>query len=378
MRSGCRMGGWVAAVLVGVVALQGCSSYERPDPTPLQPLTPEIAGRQVWQAELGSKVTFPMAIALRQGQFFAASDNGTVLALDARSGRELWRTRLKDELSAGVGSDGRLVAVATRGNQIVVLEKGTERWRATLDAKVLTAPLVAGERVFVVGVDRVIHAFDALDGRKLWTLRRPGDALTLAQAAVLTPYRDTLVAGQGNRLLGLDPLKGTVRWEVSVTNPRGSNEVERLADLVGPVARVGNALCVRAFQTAVGCVDLDRGAVQWSNTGGGLEAVSADADYVFGADASDRMFARRRSDGALVWTSDRFLNRQLSAPVSAGKSVVFGDLQGWVHFLTRDAGKPVLRLPTDGSALVGPPVVAEDTTLLVATRKGGLYAFRPE
>jgi outer membrane protein assembly factor BamB len=37
-----------------------------------------------------------------------------------------------------------------------------------------TAPLVAGERVFVMGVDRVVHAFDATDGKKLWVLQRPG------------------------------------------------------------------------------------------------------------------------------------------------------------------------------------------------------------
>ena len=67
---------------------------------------------------------------------------------------------------------------------------------------------MAGERVFVVGVDRVVHAFDALDGRRLWTLQRPGDALTLSQGGVLRPFKDTLLAGQGPRLAGVDPLKG--------------------------------------------------------------------------------------------------------------------------------------------------------------------------
>jgi outer membrane protein assembly factor BamB len=36
-----------------------------------------------------------------------------------------------------------------------------------------------------------------------------------------------------------------------------------------------------------------------------------------------------------------------------------------------------LRLPTDGSGVVGAPVVS-GTTLLVVTRAGGLYAFRPQ
>ena len=85
-----------------------------------------------------------------------------------------------------------------------------EAWRAQLNSRVSTAPLVAGERVFVMGVDRAVQAFDAKDGTRLWTLQRPGDALTLLQNGVLTAVKDTLVAGQGPRLAGIDPTRATV------------------------------------------------------------------------------------------------------------------------------------------------------------------------
>jgi outer membrane protein assembly factor BamB len=105
--------------------------------------------------------------------------------------------------------------------------------------------------------------------------------------------------------------------------------------------------------------------------------VTADADYVFSADASDRIAARKRADGFNVWTSERLLNRELSAPLATGKTVVFGDFEGQVHFLSRETGVLQLRLPTDGSAIVSAPVVSE-TTMLVVTRAGGVFAFRPE
>jgi hypothetical protein len=37
----------------------------------------------------------------------------------------------------------------------------------------------------------------------------------------------------------------------------------------------------------------------------------------------------------------------------------------------------LLRLTTDGSAIVAQPVVS-GTVMLVVTRKGGLFAFRPQ
>jgi outer membrane assembly lipoprotein YfgL len=363
--------------LLALAFLAACASSDKAPPAPLQPVAPQIAGRQVWQYRLDGNARFPLSVAVTPGQFVLASDRGVVVALEPKSGSEIWRVDVRADLSAGVGSDGRFSAVVTQDNELVILVAGTERWRKRLDAKVVTAPLVAGERVFVVGVDRVVSAFDALDGRKLWVLRRPGDALTLSQPSVIAAYKDTLLVGQGARLLGLDPLRGTVRWEAALSTPRGSNEVERLADLVGPAARVGSMFCVRAFQSAVGCVDAERGTLSWAGQGGGIQSVAADADYVFSADASDRIAARKRADGFNVWTSERLLNRELSAPLATGKTVVFGDFEGQVHFLSRETGVLQLRLPTDGSAIVSAPVVSE-TTMLVVTRAGGVFAFRPE
>ncbi|HSN31685.1 MAG TPA: PQQ-binding-like beta-propeller repeat protein, partial [Ideonella sp.] len=291
-------------------------------------------------------------------------------------GHELWRTEINARLAAGVGTDGRYAAVVTRDNELQVLDRGRPLWHATLASRVETAPLVAGERVFVMGVDRAVHAFDAASGARLWSFARPGDALTLAQAGVVTAWGNTLLVGQGPRLAGLDPLDGSLRWETAIATPRGTNEVERLADLVGPAARVGKTLCVRAFQSAVGCVDAERGTLLWSKNAGGNQAVDADADHVYGADASDRVTAWKLASGDVAWTHERFLNRGLSAPRALADAVVFGDAEGYVHFLARDSGATLQRLPTDGTAVVGKPALA-GTTLLVVTRGGGVYAFRP-
>jgi outer membrane protein assembly factor BamB len=227
-----------------------------------------------------------------------------------------------------------------------------------------------------MSVDRAVHAFDAIDGRRLWLLQRPGDALTLAQSGVLAVYRDTLLVGQGPRLAGVDPLRGSVRWEVPMATPRGSNEVERLADLVGPVVRTGDRFCMRAFQSAVACADAAKGALVWSRNVGGANAVAGDAVRIVGADASDRITAWRADTGDVIWSQEKLLNRGLSGAVAIGPVVVFGDLEGWVHFISAATGEQQLRLPTDGKAIVGTPVLAGNT-LLVSTASGALFGFRP-
>jgi outer membrane protein assembly factor BamB len=369
----CRVGLllWAGAMLAGCAL-----GPDKPKPKPLVEFTPQIAGKVVWQQRIDG-VGFPLAVAVNDGIFTLAGNDGTVLALQAETGREVWRASVGGKLSAGVGSDGRFAAVVTRDGELVTLEAGQVKWRKPLGSRVTTAPLVAGERVFILGVDRSVNAFDALDGRKLWTLQRPGDPLTLSQSGVLAAFKDTLVAGQGPRLAGLDPLRGTVLWEVPLATPRGTNEVERLADLVGPAVRLGNVLCARAFQSAVGCVDAERGALAWTKNIGGTDALAGDDQYVFGADASDRLTAWRTLNGEVAWTTDSLLYRALSAPLSVGKTLVFGDAEGRVHWLARDKGDPLLRLTTDGSPVVTAPVVS-GSTMLVVTRSGGVFAFRPE
>jgi outer membrane assembly lipoprotein YfgL len=320
---------------------------------------------------------FPLVPAARDGVFFLARSDGTVRALAAESGREVWRADAGGDISAGVGSDGRYTSVVTRANEVVAFDgKGETLWRKRVPSAVVSPPLVAGERIFVMTVDRVVHAFDALDGRRLWVYQKAGDPLTLAQPGVLAAYRNTLLSGQGPRLAALEPTRGTLSWDVALATPRGTNEVERLADLVGPPVRQGNRYCARAFQSAVACVDAERGVLMWTRNVGGTRALAGDAERVFGADANDRITAWRADSGDVQWTNEKFMHRGLSGMLAVGPVLVFGDLDGYVHFLSATTGETQLRQTTDGSPIVTTPVVS-GTTVMVVTRDGGVFAFRP-
>jgi outer membrane protein assembly factor BamB len=367
-----------ATLCLAAAALAGCSLFggDAPKPAVLQDVQPAIQGRVVW-SQRGGDVEFALTVAAVGEQIVLADSSGQVRALRAEDGAELWRGTAGAKLAAGVGSDGRFAAVVTRDQDLVVLEQGREVWRKRLKAPVLTSPLVAGERVFVLGVDRVAHGFDALDGRHLWELRRPGDPLLLSQPGGLLAWKDTLVVGQGPRLAGVDPTKGSLRWEANVANPRGTNEVERLADVVAPMVRINDFICARSFQSAVGCINAQRGSQAWSRLQGGSQGVGGDAQAIVGFDASDRLSAWRSANGELLWSSEALQHRKLTAPLVSNGLVVLGDLEGYVHFLDRNDGKPKLRLRAGSSALVTAPVLSGNTIVVVA-KDGGVHGLRPE
>jgi outer membrane protein assembly factor BamB len=366
----------ISALALSLGLLSACSLFtkDKDKPAALEAGVPSAgAVRLAWSGK-GDSVNFSLGIAAVGDRFVVAGDDGSLRALNAADGRELWRAQAGGKLTAGVGSDGRFAAVVNRDNQVVTFDGGRRVWSKALPTPVAAPPLVAGERIFVLTIDRQVLAFDALDGRKIWEYRRTGDALTLAKAGVLVAFKDTLVAGQGARLVGLDPVTGQMRWEATVAQPRGTNEVERLADLVGPALRVGDLICARAFQFAVGCVNAERGSSLWSRNAGGTQGVGGDAQLVVGADASDRVSAWKITNGDLAWSADQFIRRRLVEPVVIGKHVLVADYEGQVHVLDRETGKTLQRVATDGSPAVAAARVG--TTALVATRNGGVFAFQ--
>lgn len=366
------------AAIVLVASLSACSSSSnRPKPAELPANVAVVGVKAAWNAQIG-QVNLPLEVSVNGTTVTVASSDGAVLALDAQTGRDLWRAALGTPLSAGVGSDGTTAAVVTRANDVVAITAGRELWRQKLPAQTYTAPLVAGGRVFVLSADRSVSALDGQTGRKLWNQQQPGnEPLILRQPGVLLAVGDTLVVGLSGRLVGLNPANGSVRWQAPIATARGTNDVERLVDLVGRVSRVGNVVCARAFQMAVGCVDTARGTTLWTKPAVGFEGVHGDDSLVFGTEGDGKVLAWKRADGERSWVTDRLQYRKLTAPLALGRSVVVGDNTGLVHLLSREDGSPLNRLSTDGSAIVAAPVAAGDT-LVVVTQKGGVFGFKPE
>lgn len=372
-------GRWLHAAMAGVCAwlVVGCAgSSNAPKPAELGPNAALLGIRQAWVARL-DVVGFPLEARVVGAAVTVASSSGQVAAIDGRTGVDIWRVQLANELSAGVGTDGVSAAVVTRENELVILRSGKEAWRQKLAAQVFTAPLVAGNRVFVALADRSVAAFDAQTGRRLWVQDRPADALVLRQTGLLQAVGDTLVVGLGGRLVGMNSLDGSSRWEVPIASPRGANEIERLVDLVAGGARNGGIVCVRAFQAAIGCVDAERGKLIWSKATSGFVGLSGDDTVVYGTESDGKIVAWKLQDGEQVWATDLLRYRRLTAPFVIGRSIAVGDGTGLVHLLSRVDGTALNRLSTDGTAIAATPVQAGGT-LVVVTRGGGVFGFRPE
>ena len=363
------------ALAASIVALAACGS-SKPKPAELPPKAEVLGVRQAWSIQ-AAPVGFALVANVSGDVVTVAGSNGTVVAIDARNGKEMWRAKVDTPILAGVGSDGTIAAVVTNENELVALQNGKVLWKQKLTAETFTPPLVAGRRIFVQTADRTTTAWDGQSGRRLWTQTRTGDNLVLKRPGVMLAVGDTLVAGVGGRLVGMNPANGSSRWEAPIASPRGTNDVERLVDLTGTVSRLDNTLCARAYMATIGCVDASRGVLLWTKTAQGSDGLSGDERALYGTESNGIVTAWRRSDGERLWSVDAYKYRSLTAPLAVGRTLILGEGTGQVLFLNREDGSAVNRVSPDGSAIAADPVLAANTVVVV-TRKGGVFGYRPE
>jgi outer membrane protein assembly factor BamB len=160
-----------------------------------------------------------------------------------------------------------------------------------------------------------------------------------------------------------------------VALPRGTTELERVADVIGLPVIDAQQVCAVAFQGRVACFDAVRGTGIWARDMSSVAGMAMDSRSIFITDEKNAIVALDKVNGASLWKQDKLFGRGVSAPLALGRFVVVGDFQGYVHLLSREDGSFVARLPTDGSAIGAPPTALDLTSFVVQTRNGGIFAI---
>jgi len=360
-----------------MLAVAGCSLFGsgKPQPAELPAITGASALTVAWRQRIGpAGLGFEPAYA--QGSLWAASSKGRVFRVDVESGKLAWEVDLDKPLLSGVGTDGEVAVVATRDGNIVALGgDGKTRWTAPIDSEAVAVPLVGEGLVVVRTSSNRIFAFDAASGNRRWMFQRQNPPLVLRQTQSMTIDAGVVYAGMpGGRVVALSVESGAVRWETAVSQPRGSNEIERIADVVGDVPVVGSRLCAASYQGRFGCFDAGTGRPAWIRDVASATGPSMDSRLVVLVDDKESVHAFT-SAGASVWRNQQYALRGLAAALLTDDAVLFGDAAGRVHALGREDGSTIGRVTTDGSAILGRPVAAGGM-VAVQTSSGSLYALR--
>jgi len=374
-----------ALIMLAVVAVSGCSVFggnddEELEPTKLLKFEQTLKVNKIWSGKVGGgseSLRLALSPASDGNRIYTASYDGKVSAFKPENGDLVWQTELEIVLSAGPGVGDGLVAVAGSDGALVVLQAddGAEVWRTDLGGESLARPLVKNGLIVVYTIDGRLRVLSAFDGSEVWSVEQSLPALTLRGATSPVIAGTAVIAGFDNgRLVASSLADGEQLWEGIITSTKGRSDLERLSDVDGAMAVVGQDVYAAGYHGRVVALAAESGQVLWSREMSAYAGLAADWDNIYVAVDQGEIIALLRRNGTDVWRNDSLLRRDPTSPVAYNTAVVVGDFEGYVHFFANTDGRPLARVRVGKGMISGVPLVAGGR-LFVQNETGAIAAF---
>jgi len=375
-----RLSGLIAATLV----LASCSLFgdkdEELEPKELVKFETTLKVKRLWSTKIGGDSEF-LLVGLRPAGdgnlIYAASQDGKAVAIDPNTGKSRWKTDLEIELSAGPGVNEGVLALATKDGFVILLDAdtGVEQWRSYVGGEMLAQPLIKDDVVAVQTIDNRLVALARFDGRQRWEIKQTPPALTMRGASSPMLVGSLVIAGFDNgRLVGVDIETGDIEWDSMLALPTGRSDLDRLADIDGAIAVVGQDIYASGYQGRVASVAAESGQVLWSREISSHSGMASDWNSVYTTRDDGEVIALTRINGSESWRNDDLLRRDPTLPIPFHTTVVVGDFEGYLHFFSSIDGEPVARLRQGKKAISNDPLVVANR-LYVQSDDGSVAAY---
>lgn len=342
----------------------------------LTPLTASVEVKEQWSFNAGKARDYTFKPAIVGNAVFVAEADGTVNRLE--DGKSVWKIKVGQPISAGVGAASGLVVVATAKGEVLAFaaDDGQPKWKARVSSEVIAPPVVSADGVAVRSGDNRVFLLDLNDGGRKWVYQRATPSLSLRNTAPpVFGDRYVFVGFPGGKLVALGLQNGAPVWEGTVALPKGATELDRVADIASLPAFDGSQVCAVAFQGRVACFDLGQGgATIWARDMSSASGLALDGRYLFVTDEKGAVHALDRQSGSSLWKQDKLLNRHVSGPAVRRGQVAVADGEGIVHLLSREDGGFLARHKTDGTP-VRTPVQVLGNGFLIQTTGGKVSAI---
>jgi len=337
---------------------------------------PTIQAKILWKASLSSSQDYDFTPALDNGFVYATSLKGEIIKLNAITGQQVWRIDTGEQLTGGVGvAKDKVLVGSEKGFLMAFDSNGKPQWKTKMSSQVLSVPVLDDDVVVVRCGDSRIFGINLADGSKKWVYERSNPTLSIRSSAGVAVANGFAYAGfAGGKLVAIKADDGKVIWEVSVAQPKGTTEIERIADITSLPVVDGPLVYAVAYQGKVAAVERNSGRVAWSRDISSYTGLDADGGKVYLSHANSAIYSLDFSTGKTFWRQGDLKQRRISAPLAMDEAIVVGDVEGYLHFLSREDGRFIGRFATTNSPIMPKLSMLGKSSLLLQNRNGDVFA----
>ncbi len=321
--------------------------------------------------------------AIAGGKLFVVDADAVVHAFDAASGARLWQTSLgatkKDKVvlfGGGVGTDnGRVYATTGRGDAAALdAATGKVLWKVRPGGPLRGAPAIGGGSIYVLTQDNQIFALKPDTGETVWTVSATLETSGVFGVATPAIAQGTVVAGfSSGELSALRFENGRIVWQDQLSRTSISTSVSVISDIdASPVVDQGKVYAIGQGGRMV-AMDLVTGQRLWELTIGGINTPWLAGEWLFVVTDEAKLMCIARTTGKIRWITQlprwrdpKNKNKPINwyGPTLAGGRLLVASDRGQLVNVAIADGKVGTSVKA-GKSFYLPPVVANNILYLL-------------
>ncbi|MDJ0949667.1 MAG: PQQ-binding-like beta-propeller repeat protein [Alphaproteobacteria bacterium] len=362
----------------------------------MQHLALSDAPAEAWDVDIGSGSSSNRQLLaspiVAEGMIYTKDAEGEIRAFNADTGEQAWAVELSDEeeeeghLGGGIAFADQRLFVTTGFAKVIALDAktGAEIWRERAPAPMRAGPTVADGRVFALTVDNRLVVLSADDGRVMWVHTGIAEvAGILGGASPAVADGVVVVPHSSGELFGLRVETGRPIWSDTLAAIRRIDAVSQLSDIRGhPVVDSGLVIAMSHSGRMV-AIDLRTGGRIWDKQIGSIQAPWTAGDYIYAVSPDGLVFCILREQGRIRWVRQlqRFEDEDdqedpivWAGPVVASDRLIVAGSHGEALSISPYTGDLTGRIELPDDVMIAP--IVANNTLFFLTDDARLVAFR--
>jgi outer membrane protein assembly factor BamB len=333
------------------------------------------------------------------GLVFVLDAQAHVFAFDAQTGKRVWDKSLAPVVqgesllssinpfasntiipSKGFGGglahdNGRLYAGTGFGAVIAMEAKtGQQLWSTSTVVPVHSAPVVIDGRVYVITQENQTIALDADSGQRLWDHHGTVESAGILSSASVGVAGDTVVVPYSSgELFALRAQNGQPAWTDTLTRSANVTALTVINDIAGRPVIDRNMVFAISHSGTLAAINFRSGSRAWTRNIAGIQTPLVVGDYVFVVSTDGQVVCMMRNDGRVRWASQLPAYgepaKKLDPIVWTGPILVSNFL-----VLVASNGKAVLLSPYTGGKL-GETAIPDGTFIQPVVANGMMYVL---
>lgn len=374
----------------------------------LHHLSSEVSMKVAWNADIGKAseravLTSPPVAA--DGKVFVVDAAANVTAYKIENGERVWRSELTPDIGekfrvqelftrpkaseigfgGGVAYDNGRLYVTSGFGFVAALEAetGKELWRYQANAPIRTPPTASRGSVFFVTNTNEFVSLNEDSGAKNWSYQSFEESARILSSASPAAAGDLVIAPfSSGEIVAFLTDTGRPVWNDTLAKTTRLTALSTLNDIAGSPVIDRGLIYVVSHAGRLVAIDIRTGQRVWEVPVASLQMPWVAGEYIFVISVDAELACVSRTDGAVLWVSKLPRYKKVkkrrgriawAGPILTGDYLVLVSTEGDIVKVSPQDGSIIDKKEIGGGYIVSP--IVADETIFVLSEEGKLIAL---